>query len=122
MLSSLTRAALGDQSRLLVSTNIQMNSTRRVSLRLGSRGQSVIGLFEQAACFGCSLNGKPASLDVAVSSGLAEVKCHDGSDRACFNWTVAQTVMKERGGRFVSRDNLDNRVDFRNDVMRVLRA
>lgn len=100
-----------------------MNITLAVSLRVGTRGASThADLFEQAACFGCTLNGKPASLDVARSSGLAEVRCHDGSDRAVFNWTVAQHVMKEKGGRFISRDNLDNRVDFRNSTLAILRG
>lgn len=87
----------------------------------GSAVRSAYGqVFELANLFECSLNGKAARLDVSKRSGLAEVTAKDGSDRAVFNWPVAMKVMKEKCGRFVSRDNLDGRQDFQNPVLSTL--
>lgn len=61
--------------------------------------------FELASIFGAKLNGKEARLDVSPKSGLARVRTVDGSDSAVFNWSVATTVMRERKGEFVTRDN-----------------
>lgn len=62
-------------------------------------------VFTLAAIFNCSLNGKDATLDVSPRSGLAVVKAKDGSDQSCFNWSTVTRVMKEHGGRFVTRGN-----------------
>jgi hypothetical protein len=62
-------------------------------------------VFTLASIFNCTLNGKDAALDVSPRSGLAIVKAKDGSDSSCFNWSVVTRVMKEHGGRFVTRDN-----------------
>jgi hypothetical protein len=62
-------------------------------------------VFTLASVFSCTLNGKDATLDVSPRSGLALVKAKDGSDSSCFNWSVCIRVMKERGGRFVTRGN-----------------
>lgn len=79
-------------------------------------------LFDLQRAFGeVSLNGKPARLDVAPGSGLAEVKAADGSDRMVLNWSIATTVMKRKKGAFVSRDRSDLTVQFNNPVANALR-
>lgn len=62
-------------------------------------------VFTAANVFGCTLNGKEATLDVSPKTGLALVKARDESDRAVFNWSVATVVMRERKGAFVTRGN-----------------
>lgn len=71
----------------------------------GAVRQAYEQVFTLASIFSCTLNGKDATLDVSPRSGLAVVKAKDGSDQSCFNWSTCSRVMKEYGGRFLTRGN-----------------
>ena len=50
----------------------------------------------------CSLNGKPARLELKPRR-LPRVVAHDGSNSAAFNPSVVKLVVIEKGGRFFTR-------------------
>ena len=49
----------------------------------------------------CSLNGTDARLEPTGNGRLARVVSEKES--ACFNWSVAQHVVTQKGGRFVTQ-------------------
>ena len=51
----------------------------------------------------CSLDGVPAVLELARNGALARVRDKATARTACFNWSVADRVIKEQGGRFTTR-------------------
>lgn len=57
-------------------------------------------MFTFAACFGVTLDGVPAKLDV-TKRGM--IKVASSRDSAVFNASVASLVCREKGGRFLTK-------------------
>jgi len=69
----------------------------------------------------CSLDGVPAVLELGSKGALARVR--DRANRtACFNWSVAARVIKEQGGRFITRQARAERNPVRNPLRQLAAA